>query len=236
MTGKTVLLDLDGTLLPMDIEDFLDGYFKLLTKEFSGVFEPEKFINHLMYATKEMINNNGVKVNSEVFIEVFFDLFQVDNEQEVQEIMSRFDTFYKEKFPLLRSRVNNSGLAKRLVETLKKDGYQLVLATNPIFPVEAIEERLRWININSEVFSLITNYENMHFCKPNINYYQEIIDLLDVEADKCLMIGNDVQEDMIAGKLGMKTYLVTDFLINRNDDIRDYNWKGTFEDLLHHFY
>ncbi|MFP4662056.1 MAG: HAD family hydrolase [Halanaerobiales bacterium] len=246
MSKKTALLDLDGTLLPMDIDEFLKGYFKLLTKEFSGIFPAEDFINNLMYATNRMIKNNGDRTNSEVFIEEFFNLYQVDNQEE---IMRMFEVFYQEKFPLLKSQINHDGIASRLIEVLKKDGYQLVLATNPIFPLEAIEERLRWVDITPEDFSLISNYENMHYCKPNIEYYQEIIDLLDVNIDDCIMIGNDVQEDMIAGELGMQTYLVTDFLIDRrNKDFSsefsevelvsekiNIDWQGTLKELLNHF-
>ena len=232
MDGKTVLLDLDGTLLPMEIDDFLNAYFELLTKEFSGIFERKTFINNLMSATKKMINNNGEKINKEIFIEVFFDLFQIDKKQEIEEVMDMFNFFYKEEFPLLKSQVKSRGLAEHLVKKMRADGYRLVLATNPIFPIEAIEERLHWINVKPGDFSLITNYENMHYCKPNINYYKEIIELLNIEGSSCIMIGNDVQEDMVAGKLGMRTYLVTDFLIDRNEDKSNYDWKGTFEELL----
>ena len=232
MVRKAAFLDLDGTLLPMDIDDFLNAYFKLLTKEFSGIFEAEQFINNLMYATDQMINNCGEKLNSEIFIKEFFNLFKVDNQQE---IMEKFELFYKEKFPLLKSQVNQRGLANRLIEVLKKDGFLLVLATNPIFPVEAIEERLRWVEINPEDFLLITNYQNMHYCKPNINYYKEIMELLDLEAADCMMIGNDAQEDMVAGDLGMETYLVTDFLIDGNKGEKKIDWQGSMEDLVNHF-
>ncbi|NLM96741.1 MAG: HAD family hydrolase [Halanaerobiaceae bacterium] len=230
---KTILLDLDGTLLPMEIEVFLKAYFKLLTEEFAGIFEAEKLIKNLIIATDKMIENNGEKTNKEVFVENFFALMGVNNEKE--KIMKRFDRFYLEKFPLLRDSAGFSDLPARLVKKLKEKGYQLVLATNPLFPEEALVERVRWVDIDPEAFSLITHYENMHYCKPNINYYWEIVDKLRLEPGNCIMIGNDVQEDLIAGKLGMKTYLVTDFLIDReNKEIKAY-WQGSFEDLMECF-
>lgn len=230
---KTILLDLDGTLLPMEIEVFLKTYFKLLTEEFAGIFEAEKLIKNLIIATDKMIENNGEKTNKEVFVENFFALMGVNNEKE--KIMKRFDRFYLEKFPLLRDSAGFSDLPARLVKKLKEKGYQLVLATNPLFPEEALVERVRWVDIDPEAFSLITHYENMHYCKPNINYYWEIVDKLRLEPGNCIMIGNDVQEDLIAGKLGMKTYLVTDFLIDReNKEIKAY-WQGSFEDLMECF-
>ena len=46
------------------------------------------------------------------------------------------------------------------------------------------------------------------------------------------MIGNDVDEDMCASRLGFSTYLITDCLINRKDkNINVYN-HGTFEDFF----
>lgn len=233
MCKKTILLDLDGTLLPIEIEDFLKAYFKLLTKEFAGIFEAGKFIENLMIATNKMIENNGEKTNKDVFVKNFFALMGVTNDH--QEIMKKFDKFYLEKFPLLREDIRVSDLSGELIKRLKKKGYQLVLATNPLFPEEALAERVRWVDIAPEDFSFVTHYENMHYCKPNIEYYQEIIQKLNLQPENCIMIGNDVQEDMIAGKLGMKTYLVTDFLIDREEKEFECNWQGSFEELLECF-
>lgn len=46
------------------------------------------------------------------------------------------------------------------------------------------------------------------------------------------MVGNDVGEDMIAQTLGMKVFLLTDCLINKEDtDISVYP-HGSFDELL----
>ena len=46
------------------------------------------------------------------------------------------------------------------------------------------------------------------------------------------MVGNDVGEDMVAGTIGMQTFLLTDCLINREEaDIS--GWAhGGFDELL----
>lgn len=232
MDEKAILLDLDGTLLPIELDEFLKAYFGLLTNEFADIFNSGTFIKHLIAATNKMIENNGERLNKDVFTENFFALMEIDNSEE---IMDRFDLFYTEKFPLLRSGINSRGLSRRLIKKLKDKGYQLVLATNPLFPIEAIAERVRWVDIDPEDFTFITNYENMHYCKPNLNYYQEIIDNLLLNPGDCIMIGNDVQEDMVAGQLGMKTYLVTDFLIDRGTNNIKYDWQGSFEELIEEF-
>ena len=46
------------------------------------------------------------------------------------------------------------------------------------------------------------------------------------------MVGNDVQEDMIAETVGMKVFLLTDCLINRNGADISVWPHGGFDDLL----
>ena len=62
-------------------------------------------------------------------------------------------------------------------------------------------------------------------------YYLEITQKLGVQPNECVMIGNDVGEDMIAETLGMKVFLLTDCLINKHGaDISAYP-HGSFEEL-----
>ena len=52
-----------------------------------------------------------------------------------------------------------------------------------------------------------------------------------LEGEDCLMVGNDVGEDMIAATLGMKVFLLTDCLINQSGkDIGQYP-HGGFDEL-----
>ncbi|HHU92099.1 MAG TPA: HAD family hydrolase [Halanaerobiaceae bacterium] len=232
MSGKTALLDLDGTLLPIETDDFIKKYFILLQEEFAGIFAGDLLIKNLMLATNEMIKNKGAKSNKDVFMEHFFALMEIDNQDE---IMERFDLFYLNSFPSLKAGIKETSLSRKLVKGLKDKGYQLVLATNSLFPIEALRERVSWANVDPDDFVLITDYETMHYSKPNINYYKEILELLNLEPENCLMIGNDVQEDLVAGQLGMETFLVTDFLINRSGEEPACDWQGSLEDLLKYF-
>ena len=79
---------------------------------------------------------------------------------------------------------------------------------------------------------LYTTYENSGFCKPNPKYYSEILEKLNLDPEDCLMVGNDVIEDMVAQKLGMKVFLLTDCIINKeNKDISQYP-NGGFDELI----
>jgi len=92
-------------------------------------------------------------------------------------------------------------------------GLQVVIATNPLFPLTAIEQRLEWAGLPVEEFpfALITSYEIMHSTKPHLAYYEEIAQRLGVEEKKCLMVGDDWRLDIApAYAVGMQTYWVAD--------------------------
>ncbi|MDE6047540.1 MAG: hypothetical protein K2F56_02815, partial [Anaeroplasmataceae bacterium] len=105
----------------------------------------------------------------------------------------------------------------KLIVFLKNKKFELILATNPIFPLIAQTKRLAWAGIKDSDFSWITSYENSHYCKPNLKYYEEILSHFPYQPNECLMIGNDVGEDMIAKELGMQVFLLTDCLINKDN-------------------
>jgi FMN phosphatase YigB (HAD superfamily) len=115
---------------------------------------------------------------------------------------------------------------------LQEKGLRIILATNPLFPACATIRRIQWAGMRPENFEIITTYENSRFSKPNLKYYQAIMEQPGVKAEECLMVGNDVGEDMIAAKLGLKVFLLTDCLINKDDaDIT--RWPhGGFDDLM----
>ena len=109
---------------------------------------------------------------------------------------------------------------------------RVALATNPIFPATATQSRIRWAGLDPEDFELCTTYENIGFCKPNPAYYMEITRRLGVRPEECLMVGNDVTEDMVAAEIGMQVFLLTDCLINRErKDISMY-LHGSFDQLI----
>ena len=107
-----------------------------------------------------------------------------------------------------------------------------VLATNPIFPSVATESRAKWAGLDLSDFAHYTVYENSSSSKPNLLYYQSLLDRFGLKGEEVLMVGNDVGEDMIAETLGMKTFLITRDLINKkNEDVS--RWpNGTLTDLI----
>ncbi len=229
MAIKWVLFDLDGTLLPMDQDEFAKAYFgTLATKMAPYGYDTDELIKGIWKGTGAMIKNDGSVTNEKAFWNCFSQLFDCDIETEIP----RFEIYYNEDFDKVQAVCGYNEKARQTVDAIAKMGYKTVLATNPIFPSVATEKRIKWAGLDKEQFELFTTYENSSHCKPNLDYYRDIMEMLSAKPEECLMVGNDVGEDMIAQKLGMKVFLLTDCLINKvEEDISAYP-NGSFDELL----
>lgn len=230
MKITTILFDLDGTLLPMDNDEFTKGYFKLLVKKLAHYgYEPQKLIDGIWSGTAAMVKNDGTKTNEQAFWKKFSEMF---GEKALAD-KPQFDEFYENEFQNAKSFCGYNPKAAIAVHTIKEMDFRIALATNPIFPSTATESRIRWAGFEPNDFELYTTYENIGYCKPNPDYYREIAERLGVDTEQCLMVGNDVTEDMEAAqKAGMSIFLLTDCLINKErKDISAYP-RGSFEQLM----
>lgn len=214
MSIKVILFDLDGTLLPMDQDEFIAAYFKGLTKKMiPHGYDPELFAKGMWSGVKAMIMNNGKATNEEVFWEVFCDI--VGKNARADEPI--FEEFYRTDFQQYKALCGYDPKATQTVKTLKEKGYRVALATNPLFPSIATESRMRWAGFEPEDFECYTTYENSVNCKPNTEYYRAIAEKLGVLPQECLMVGNDTADDLPAAEIGMKVFLLTDWLINKKE-------------------
>lgn len=229
MSIKVVLFDLDGTLLPMDQDVFVGAYFGLMAKKLVPYgYDAKKLVDAIWAGTAAMAKNDGSRTNEEVFWDVFSAAYGKDAKADI----GLFDDYYRNDFPAVKDSCGFNPAAAESVATLKEKGFMLVLATNPIFPKIATEERMRWAGLEASDFEFYTTYETSRFAKPNPKYYQDIVEKLGVEPSECVMVGNDVKEDMVAAKLGMKVFLLTDCLINKDDaDISVYP-NGGFAEMM----
>lgn len=225
----TILFDLDGTLLPMDQDVFVKTYMGLLAEKMAlHGYEPQRLVKSIWAGTEAMVRNNGLATNEEVFWRVFRQIHGPD----VMKDLPLFDEFYMTDFSKARISCGFDPLAAELIAVLKEKDYRLVLATNPLFPAVATRQRIRWAGLQPEDFELVTTYENSRHCKPNPDYYRDILAQTGAKPERCMMIGNDVGEDMVAGRLGMAVYLLTDCLINKKGENIDFYPHGSMEELL----
>jgi len=230
---KNVLFDLDGTLLPMDMDEFTNGYFKFLVKKANAaneMYTKDQLIKTIWGGVKAMVMNKGKMTNEDAFWEYFASVYG----KEAIKDKAIFDDFYANEFAVAKEFTGYNPKAKETVDAIKDAGFNVVLATNPIFPEIATKMRTNWAGLDVSEFQAFTTYENCTYCKPNPEYYLELLEKLHMDPTECLMVGNDVTEDMDAGlKAGMQVFLITDCMINKeNKDISVYP-NGSFDELRH---
>jgi FMN phosphatase YigB (HAD superfamily) len=228
MSIKMVLFDLDGTLLPMDMDEFTAGYFKLLAKKAMPYgYELESMVKAIWHGTAAMVRNDGSCKNEDAFWKDFASIY---GEKALKD-RPLFDEFYANEFQDARQFCGYNPKAAQTVRWVSDQGLRVALATNPLFPSIATQTRIRWTGLEPEDFEFFTTYENIGWCKPNPDYYREVLRWADLNAEDCLMVGNDVGEDMIAAELGMKVFLLTDCLINKAGEDIDKYPNGGFDEL-----
>ena len=231
---NTVLFDLDGTLLPMDLKEFNDTYFKSIAGRFTQIgLSPEYVKRAILNSIEEVYNNDGFLTHEELFWRAFAKWISQTgepiNDTDLRFFKKEFDKFYKNDFFVARLNTKPSPIAKECVKILKSKGYRLVVCASPVFPENAIYQMIEWADFKVEDFEYITTMENCCFSKPNLNYYRRVLQTLKCTSDECMMVGNDVDEDMSAIKLGIDTFLIDDCLINKNNlDITDFK-TGSFK-------
>lgn len=211
---KAILFDLDGTLLPVDQDVFTKKYFDALAKNHARRgCDPKLTVDCVWKGTVAMLKNKGEDTNENVFWRVF----EAEFGKSKAEIKPLFDDFYARGFDETKETCGYTDKANAAIKAAKAHGVPIVLATNPIFPVEAQVKRAEWAGVDPNDFTLITSYENSRYCKPRPEYYIDIANALGCRPEECLMIGNDTSDDMTAAKIGMKVFLITDCLINKPD-------------------
>ncbi len=202
----TLLLDLDGTLLDSNMETLIPAYFQKLAAHLAPFVPPETLLKYLMAGTRQMMSNdNPSRSLREVFNENFYPFLNVDHDA----IQPVIEQFYDEVFPSLRELTKPIPGVIEFVEWAFAAGHRLAVATSPLFPRKATLHRLRWAGLPPEKypFAVVSSYENFHFTKPHPAYFAEVLGRLGWPEDPVLMVGNDVELDLVpAAALGLATF------------------------------
>ena len=226
---KAVLFDLDGTLLPMDQDVFVKAYLGGMAKKLAPHgYDPQLLAKAVWTGTGAMTMNDGTRRNEYVFWDAFDKVMGKNCRQDE----ALFIEFYQTDFQKVKDVCGFDPRPLDAIREIRQLGLRTILATNPLFPPIATYSRVRWAGLQPEDFEWITTYDNSSYCKPNPDYYLEILGKLNLTPEECLMVGNDAQEDMIAREVGMQVFLLTDCLINRDGrDISGYP-QGSFPELM----
>lgn len=210
---KAILFDLDGTLLRVQMSEFIPKYLHGLATYCVEPRQTEKFIKTLLLSIRDLIHTegDGVQTNEDRICCWMEEKLAVPQEK-LKEGLSHFKN---NGIDDLQPMVHSIPLAQQIVKECLPKNLPLILATNPVFPKFMIQARLKWGGLAEENFHHLTSYENSRYCKPQAGYFQDISDQLGIAPENCLMVGNDTSHDLSAVAVGMQTFLVDTWLVER---------------------
>lgn len=224
---KYLFLDLDGTLINFNLKIFIQKYLHLIQDNFAHLLFAKSVPDWIMTGTGIMLSSVETITNKDKFVH-YFKKKSGMSEKEIWEI---FLHFYNTDYNKLEEITKPMPGAKTFLQGAVSEGYELILATQPVFPEVAIRNRLKWAGLEQIPFRLITHIENMYASKPHKEYFEQILKMLNTRGKQCMMIGNDVEMDMAAKNSGIYTYyLITDSLAN-HDEIENADYSGDYNIL-----
>jgi FMN phosphatase YigB (HAD superfamily) len=227
-----LLLDLDDTCLGNSMETFLPVYLQALGEHFADIISPEELLPALLSATQEMLEyQRPDRTLKQVFDQAFYPKLDLDPEI----LTDLFESFYSEVFPGLKSLTQYRPEAVSMVEEAFRRGYTIAIASNPLFPLTVILQRLEWAGLSPQryPFSLIPSYETSYFAKPNPSFFAEILSLLGWPEGPIVMVGDNTNHDINpARKFGIGTFWITNGTQSEEGEFDDSAGYGNIEDLL----
>ncbi|HLO14193.1 MAG TPA: DinB family protein [Anaerolineales bacterium] len=202
----TLLLDLDDTLLDTHLDTFMPAYFQTLSEHLASHSAPDVLLRSLLAGMNLM---NESEDPTRTLEEIFDTDFYARLGSSKQDLIPVIEEFYDHVFPLLGRHTRPRPDAVPLVEWALGCGYRVAIATDPFFPRKATYHRLRWAGFDPERFELISTFEHFHFSKMHPAYYAEALGRLGWPEGPILMVGNDIDRDLVpAHRLGLKTFFI----------------------------
>lgn len=221
----TLLLDMDDTLLSNDMDRFLPAYLQKLSVHLQNQVPQAQMVQSLLDGTKAMVKKQmPEKTLEQAFDDVFYPAVECTKAQ----LAHLLGDFYAHIYPSLQPVTSVRPEAVEFVEWAFSQGYTIAVATNPLFPKTAIQQRLSWANLSTEKypFALVTAFETFHYAKPNPAYFAEILGQLGWPEGPVAMVGNSLTEDIQPARaLGIAAFHL------QNDSSPDGPDAGTFAQL-----
>jgi FMN phosphatase YigB (HAD superfamily) len=227
---QAVLFDLDDTLLENDMATFGPAYLELFSRRLAPLSSQADMEAALRVSLDAVLRHDDPRVTNH---ERFRRELAACTDLPVDHLQSYIDRFIAEDFPRLQPLVRRRAEAAEIVRQARARGLDVVLATNPMFPAQAIYRRMAWAGLDAKDFVRVTTPENSHACKPSPSYFHEILDTIDVAPKDALMVGNDWRMDIApAIALGMATYWIAEPGRKRPSEVAPRVASGTWQEFL----
>lgn len=206
----TLLVDLDDTLLENKMESFIPAYLQALGVHTASIVPPEIMVKAMLKATQNMFENRlPDRTLKSCFDSIYYPALGLNE----SDLVEQYDQFYSNVFPAFKDKTHSKPNAVKFIKSGLTRGFNIGIATNPVFPLTAIIQRLEWAGLPPRDFDflLIPSYETFHFAKPNPAYFAEFLTIIGWPEDKIIMIGNDPDHDVRGSReIGIPVFWVSD--------------------------
>ncbi|MCY0879465.1 MAG: HAD family hydrolase [Firmicutes bacterium] len=205
---QVVAFDLDDTLIELS-QEFVPRYLALLTSYLAANLPGQNGLAAaLEEATQVLMAKPG---GGERLDELFYREMRLRLQVEREGLEPLFREFFESEFHRLQALSRPIYGALGMLAQLKRAGYRLALLTSALFPAYAIDQRLAWAGLEGVAWDWRTAFETVHATKPQPDFYREAAEALGIEPNSWLMVGNDLEEDIVpAYRAGMHVYWVHD--------------------------
>lgn len=220
---QAILFDIQGTLTNVNEAEFMRNYLGILAPRFAHLLSPEKFSKQLLKSL-EIVKNEPKP--GQTNMQTFYDDFSKTTGQSCQTLRPIFEEFYESDFSTLRCLIQANPQAVKVVEYAIQQGFSTAVASNPLMPLTAMAEQVRWSGLTPEHFKVIPALDNFHYCKPHPFFFKEVAESLGVRPDGCILVSEHA-EDIICRELGMKMFFVGTIAAEVQTD-----YVGQLDDLL----
>ena len=143
---KNIFFDLDGTMLPMDMKKFMKLYFSSMAEAVCPYIEmsPETLQKALLGGMEAMYQNQGAMSNKMCFWNKVATMVG----PEIINDIPMFNGYYENEFILTKEATTVNPYSRKIVDEVRRKGYNTVMATNPFFPKIATERRVKWAGLD----------------------------------------------------------------------------------------
>lgn len=214
------------------MDNFIPAYLSSLCEYLSPYLPADQLVSTLMSGTQAMLDKNSPQGTlRDTFDQAFYPVLGINQ----ADYYPKFERFYRDVFPDLKSLTSFLPEAVRTIEESFNRGYNVAIGTNPLFPRTAIEQRLEWAGLSPEVypFLVIPSYETFHFAKPNTAFFTESLAVLGWPDGPVVMVGDDYDHDIGPPRaMGMGNFWIVDEEAIPRDELPVSAGTGKIQDLI----
>lgn len=202
MELSALLFDLDGTLLDLDGDAYLDQFIGWASQGMASLVDPEAFRNAVLAAAIPAVARPHPGLSNR---RVLWDAVAQALEMPAAALEEQFDRVTLAHLTDIYPGGGPVEGAHRLVDWAQQRRLRLAVATMPIYARRVVEERLGRAGLAAVPWDFIAT-DAMTSVKPHPDYFRDIAVALRVPPTACLMVGNDYFQDVPARQIGMETF------------------------------